>query len=210
MEEYRLALRNLEQHYQDFLRDSQDSQMFGAEDRMQVESNYNGANRHYSTMVSSAEQGGRRRSRRGGGEKKKQKRASTFSSIHILTSEGFHAQMLHFTLGSHVFELTVAFPLQARHHAGQVRGFGSGAGRAVAACDWLHVFLVVVVLLLCVWSPVPLAHPPLSFDSLTSLTVALLLLCMENLCQPIAEPRRPITESLCVSRFLDFTRNNQA
>lgn len=57
MEEYRLALRNLELHYQDFLRDSQDSQMFGAEDRMQVESNYNKANQHYNTMVSSAEQG---------------------------------------------------------------------------------------------------------------------------------------------------------
>uniref|UniRef100_A0A3Q3L849 Plectin n=1 Tax=Mastacembelus armatus TaxID=205130 RepID=A0A3Q3L849_9TELE len=56
VEEYRLALRNLEQHYQDFLRDSQDSQMFGAEDRMQVESNYNRANQHYNTMVSSAEQ----------------------------------------------------------------------------------------------------------------------------------------------------------
>ncbi|GAA6233264.1 plectin-like [Lates japonicus] len=57
VEEYRLALRNLEQHYQDFLRDSQDSQMFGAEDRMHVESNYNKANQHYNTMVSSAEQG---------------------------------------------------------------------------------------------------------------------------------------------------------
>ncbi|KAM6899220.1 LOW QUALITY PROTEIN: plectin a [Xenentodon cancila] len=57
VDEYRLALRNLEQHYQDFLRDSQDSQMFGAEDRMQVESNYNRANQHYHTMVSSAEQG---------------------------------------------------------------------------------------------------------------------------------------------------------
>ncbi|KAE8282540.1 Plectin [Larimichthys crocea] len=57
VEEYRLALRNLELHYQDFLRDSQDSQMFGAEDRMQVESNYNKANQHYNTMVSSAEQG---------------------------------------------------------------------------------------------------------------------------------------------------------
>ena len=57
VEEYRLALRNLELHYQDFLRDSQDSQMFGAEDRMQVESSYNGANQHYNTMVSSAEQG---------------------------------------------------------------------------------------------------------------------------------------------------------
>ncbi|XP_068615270.1 plectin-like [Brachionichthys hirsutus] len=57
VEEYRLALRNLELHYQDFLRDSQDSRMFGAEDRMQVESKYNGASQHYSTMVSSAEQG---------------------------------------------------------------------------------------------------------------------------------------------------------
>lgn len=57
VEEYRLALRNLELHYQDFLRDSQDSQMFGAEDRLQVESNYNKANQHYNTMVSSAEQG---------------------------------------------------------------------------------------------------------------------------------------------------------
>ncbi|KAM4538788.1 plectin a isoform 3-T3 [Odontesthes bonariensis] len=57
VDEYRLALRNLEQHYQDFLRDSPDSLMFGAEDRMQVESNYNRANQHYHTMVSSAEQG---------------------------------------------------------------------------------------------------------------------------------------------------------
>ncbi|KAM9838534.1 plectin a [Aulostomus maculatus] len=57
VEEYRLALRNLEQHYQDFLRDSQDSQMFGAEDRMQVESHYNKSNQHYNSLVSSAEQG---------------------------------------------------------------------------------------------------------------------------------------------------------
>ncbi|KAF7658897.1 hypothetical protein LDENG_00006450 [Lucifuga dentata] len=57
VDEYRLALRNLEQHYQDFLRDSQDSQLFGAEDRMQVESNYNKANQHYNTLVSTAEQG---------------------------------------------------------------------------------------------------------------------------------------------------------
>lgn len=92
VEEYRLALRNLEQHYQDFLRDSQDSQMFGAEDRMQVESNYNGANRHYNTMVSSAEQGGLRRLCG-------QNAPRTFSSIHILTSEPLRAQMFPFTLG---------------------------------------------------------------------------------------------------------------
>lgn len=57
VEEYQLALRNLDQHYQDFLRDSQDSQMFGAEDRMQVESSYNRASQHYTTMVSAAEKG---------------------------------------------------------------------------------------------------------------------------------------------------------
>uniref|UniRef100_A0A3B3I6S7 Plectin n=1 Tax=Oryzias latipes TaxID=8090 RepID=A0A3B3I6S7_ORYLA len=57
VEEYRLALRNLEQHYQEFLRDSQDSQMFGAEDRLQVESNYKRANQHFHSMASSAEQG---------------------------------------------------------------------------------------------------------------------------------------------------------
>ncbi|XP_037119551.1 plectin a isoform X4 [Syngnathus acus] len=57
VEEYRLALRNLELHYQDFLRDSQDSQAFGAEDRMQVESSYNKANQHYNTLVTTAEQG---------------------------------------------------------------------------------------------------------------------------------------------------------
>lgn len=57
VEEYQLALRNLDQHYQDFLRDSQDSQIFGAEDRMQVESSYNRASQHYNTMVNSIEKG---------------------------------------------------------------------------------------------------------------------------------------------------------
>ncbi|KAJ3608930.1 hypothetical protein NHX12_023458, partial [Muraenolepis orangiensis] len=57
VEEYRLALRNLELHYQDFLRDSQDSKMFGAEDRMQVEGGYNKANQRYNTLVTTVEQG---------------------------------------------------------------------------------------------------------------------------------------------------------
>ncbi|CAL8298884.1 unnamed protein product [Lota lota] len=57
VEEYRLALRNLELHYQDFLRDSQDSKMFGAEDRMQVEGGYNKANQRYNSLVTSVEQG---------------------------------------------------------------------------------------------------------------------------------------------------------
>ncbi|KAM9738579.1 plectin a isoform 4-T4 [Menidia menidia] len=57
VEEHRLALRSLEQHYQDFLRDSQDSQSFGAEDRLQVESSYQRASQHYQAMASSTERG---------------------------------------------------------------------------------------------------------------------------------------------------------
>ncbi|CAL8365500.1 unnamed protein product [Arctogadus glacialis] len=57
VEEYRLALRNLELHYQAFLLDSQDSHMFGAEDRMQVEGGYNKANQRYNSLVTSVEQG---------------------------------------------------------------------------------------------------------------------------------------------------------
>lgn len=57
VEEYRLALRNLELHYQEFLRDSQDSQLFGADDRMQVESGYNKASQHYEGLLHSVEKG---------------------------------------------------------------------------------------------------------------------------------------------------------
>ncbi|CDQ76857.1 unnamed protein product [Oncorhynchus mykiss] len=57
VEEYRLALRNLELHFQDFLRDSQDSQLFGADDRMQVESGYKKASQHYEGLLHSVEKG---------------------------------------------------------------------------------------------------------------------------------------------------------
>eukprot|EP00063_Salmo_salar_P022030 XP_013996865.1 PREDICTED: plectin isoform X4 [Salmo salar] len=57
VEEYRLALRNLEFHYQDFLRDNQDSQLFGADDRMQVESGYKKASQHYEGLLHSVEKG---------------------------------------------------------------------------------------------------------------------------------------------------------
>ncbi|XP_029104012.1 plectin-like isoform X1 [Scleropages formosus] len=55
VEEYKQVLRNLELHYQDFLRDSQDSQLFGADDRMQVESSYKKASHHYDTLLRSVE-----------------------------------------------------------------------------------------------------------------------------------------------------------
>ncbi|KAL0962606.1 hypothetical protein UPYG_G00342470 [Umbra pygmaea] len=57
VEEYKLALRNLELHYQDFLRDSQDSQLISADDRMQVETDYNKASQHYNGLLHSVEKG---------------------------------------------------------------------------------------------------------------------------------------------------------
>lgn len=57
VEEYRLTLKNLEQHYQIFMRDSQDSELFGADERMQAESSYNNASQHYDNLLRSVEQG---------------------------------------------------------------------------------------------------------------------------------------------------------
>ncbi|XP_060753468.1 plectin a isoform X3 [Tachysurus vachellii] len=57
VEEYRLTLKNLEQHYQIFMRDSQDSELFGADERMQAESAYNNASQHYDNLLRSVEQG---------------------------------------------------------------------------------------------------------------------------------------------------------
>ncbi|XP_053084475.1 plectin a isoform X1 [Pangasianodon hypophthalmus] len=56
VEEYRLTLKNLEQHYQIFMRDSQDSEFFGADERMQAESAYNNATQHYDNLLRSIEQ----------------------------------------------------------------------------------------------------------------------------------------------------------
>ncbi|XP_024917401.1 plectin isoform X6 [Cynoglossus semilaevis] len=56
-EEYRLLMRNLELHYQDFMRDSQDSQLFGADDRMQVEGDYNKSTQHFNNLLRSMEKG---------------------------------------------------------------------------------------------------------------------------------------------------------
>ncbi|TRY88250.1 hypothetical protein DNTS_022632, partial [Danionella cerebrum] len=57
VEEYRLSLKNLELHYQAFLRDSQDSELFDADDRLQAESSYSKATRHYENLLHSVEQG---------------------------------------------------------------------------------------------------------------------------------------------------------
>jgi len=57
VEEYRLTLKNLEQHYQAFIRDSQDSELFGADDRLQAENSYTKATQHYDNLLRSVEQG---------------------------------------------------------------------------------------------------------------------------------------------------------
>ncbi|XP_051813192.1 plectin isoform X15 [Acanthochromis polyacanthus] len=56
-EEYRLIMRNLELHYQDYMRDSQDSQLFGPDDRMQVEEDYNKSTQHFDNLLRSMEKG---------------------------------------------------------------------------------------------------------------------------------------------------------
>ncbi|XP_020851009.1 LOW QUALITY PROTEIN: plectin [Phascolarctos cinereus] len=56
-EEQRQALRNLDVHYQAFLRDSQDAGGFGPEDRLQVERDYSTCTRHYQQLLQNLEQG---------------------------------------------------------------------------------------------------------------------------------------------------------
>uniref|UniRef100_A0A8C2KHP4 Plectin a n=1 Tax=Cyprinus carpio TaxID=7962 RepID=A0A8C2KHP4_CYPCA len=57
VEEYRLTLKKLEEHYQAFLRDSQDSELYGADDRLQAENSYSKATQHYDNLLRSVEQG---------------------------------------------------------------------------------------------------------------------------------------------------------
>ncbi|XP_070691010.1 plectin-like isoform X3 [Pempheris klunzingeri] len=56
-EEYRLIMRNLELHYQDYMRDSQDSQLFGPDDRMQIEEDYTKSTQHFDNLLRSMEKG---------------------------------------------------------------------------------------------------------------------------------------------------------
>uniref|UniRef100_A0A665SYI1 Plectin-like n=1 Tax=Echeneis naucrates TaxID=173247 RepID=A0A665SYI1_ECHNA len=56
-EEYRLIMRNLELHYQDFMRESQDSQLFGPDDRMKIEEDYSKSTQHFDQLLRSMEKG---------------------------------------------------------------------------------------------------------------------------------------------------------
>ncbi|KAK2844197.1 hypothetical protein Q5P01_010856 [Channa striata] len=56
-DEYRLIMRNLELHYQDFMRDSQDSKLFGPDDRIQIEQDYTNSTQHFDNLLRSMEKG---------------------------------------------------------------------------------------------------------------------------------------------------------
>ncbi|XP_026881505.2 desmoplakin isoform X2 [Electrophorus electricus] len=55
-EEYRRIITNLELHFQDFLKFSKDSKMFGPEDTFSLESEYKNAQAHYVTLLTTAKQ----------------------------------------------------------------------------------------------------------------------------------------------------------
>ncbi|XP_077577040.1 plectin isoform X8 [Stigmatopora nigra] len=56
-EEYKQAMRNLEIHYQDFMRDSQDSKQFGPDDRLRIEGDYTKSTQHFDSLLRDMEKG---------------------------------------------------------------------------------------------------------------------------------------------------------
>ncbi|XP_067108659.1 desmoplakin-A isoform X3 [Osmerus mordax] len=50
-DEYRIIIKNLETHFQEFLRNSQGSEMFGEDEKRKIEGQYSGAQSHYDTLV---------------------------------------------------------------------------------------------------------------------------------------------------------------
>lgn len=50
-EEYRNIIKSLEIHYQEFMRNSLGSEMFGDEDKRKMEMQYAGAQTHYDQLV---------------------------------------------------------------------------------------------------------------------------------------------------------------
>lgn len=59
VDEYRQILRNLELHYQDFLRDTKNSQLFRPDERMLTEQDYKKATQHYEELLQTMEKGER-------------------------------------------------------------------------------------------------------------------------------------------------------
>lgn len=50
-EEYRNVIKGLETHYQEFMRTSQSSEMFGEEEKKLIQGNFDKAQAHYDTLV---------------------------------------------------------------------------------------------------------------------------------------------------------------
>lgn len=50
-EEYRTIIKRLETHYQEFLRSSQGSEMFGEEDKKTIQGSFDKAQNHYDTLI---------------------------------------------------------------------------------------------------------------------------------------------------------------
>lgn len=57
VDEYRQILRNLELHYQDFLRDTKNSQLFSSDECIQTEKDYKTATQHYEELLRTMEKG---------------------------------------------------------------------------------------------------------------------------------------------------------
>lgn len=56
-EEYQLVLRNFQLHYQDFLKDSQDSKIFDSNDNMQIERDYKETTQYFDKLLRTLEKG---------------------------------------------------------------------------------------------------------------------------------------------------------
>lgn len=50
-EEYRSIIKRLETHYQEFLRTSQGSDLFGEEDKKTIQGHFDKAQEHYDTLI---------------------------------------------------------------------------------------------------------------------------------------------------------------
>lgn len=50
-EEYRSVIKRLETHYQEFLRTSQGSELFGEEDKKTIQGHFDSAQNHYDTLI---------------------------------------------------------------------------------------------------------------------------------------------------------------
>lgn len=50
-EEYRSIIKRLETHYQEFLRTSQGSELFGDEDKKTIQAHFDDVQRHYDTLI---------------------------------------------------------------------------------------------------------------------------------------------------------------